>query len=407
MSGGAPSNTTSQTTTELPAWAQPYAQTLLDRGSALSDQPMPVYEGQRSAAMNGNQIAGMNMAADRATSGSADVNKGSQALQDTLGGTYLNRSTGTNSYMGSQPGSINPYLGKQPTDVNGMIGKQTDGANQYMGQQPTDTNAYMGENPYLQSTIDKAAQDITRNYQGAVNSNDATMARSGAFGGSAWQQAQEGAQRQLATGLGDSANTLRFQNYAKSADLAESALARQQDAFKTNAAMADSGLGRTQNYFTTNAGLVENGLNRGVDAFKTNATMADSGLARDQGYFNTNANLAENGLNRNQAAFTSERANQMAGLPLALQYGQQPYLDAAQLQAAGGQQYGYDQQILADQQALFNERANAPYRSLDVLGNTIRGAVGGGSTVSQSAPGANPYAQAAGGAAALYGLMGK
>lgn len=320
MSGGTPSNTTSQTTTELPAWAQPYATQLLDRGAALSNKDMPVYTGQRTADLTGNQNAGMQMAANRAMNGSSDIKAGSGALQSTLNGDYLGHNTGTN---------------------------------QYMGGQPTATNAYMGDNPYLQSTIDKAAGDITRNYTGAVNNTDATMARSGAFGGSAWQQQQEGNARQLAQSLGDSANTLRMQNYTQSAGLAENALGRGQQAWQTN------------------------------------------------------ANLADTGLNRNLNAYQAERSNQMAGIPLGLTYGNQAYTDAQKLQDAGNTQYGFNQQQLTDQQNLFNEQANAPYKSLDVLGNTIRGAVGGGSTVSQSGPGSNPYAQAAGGAAALYGLMGK
>jgi hypothetical protein len=319
MGSKGPSNTTATTTTELPKWAQPQAKELLARGSALSQQDMPVYEGQRSAGLNSFQTQGMGMVADRAQNGSAEINAGSQALQGTLGGQYLGRDTGSN---------------------------------QFMGGQPTGQNAYMGDNPYLQGTIDKAAGDITRNFNGAVNATDATMARAGAFGGSAWQQAQQGNARELAQGLSDSATSARMQNYNQSAGLMESQ------------------------------------------------------LGRDQQNWQTNAGLADNGLARNEAAFQAERSNQMAGLSSALQYGNQAYTDAAQLQGAGEIQYGADQQQLTDQMNLFNEKAQSPYKQLDVLGNTIRAAVGGGSSVSQTGPGTNPWAQAAGGAAALYGMLG-
>lgn len=291
MSGSSPSNTTSTTTTELPAWAQPYATQLLNRGTALSNQDMPVYTGQRSADLNSTQQAGMAMATNRATNGSAEINAGSSQLQSTLNGDYLNHDTGT--------------------------------------------NAYQGDNPYLQANIDQAAGDITRNYNSAVNGTDATMARSGAFGGSAWQQAQDSNSKNLATSLTNSADTLRSANY------------------------------------------------------------------------NQSAQLAENALNRNQANYTAERANQMNGLSTALNYGNQAYTDAAQLSAAGDTQYGADQQKLTDAQNLFNDQAAAPYKSLDVLGNTIRGAVGGGSTVSSSAPGTSTAAQLTGTAASLYSLFGK
>lgn len=264
MSGGTPSNTTSKTTTELPAWAQGSARALLQRGETLSHQPMPVYDGLRTAELNGMQNQGMQMVRDRAANGSSEINAGRGNLMDTLNGKFLSEG-----------------------------------------------------NPYLSAAIDRASGDVTRNYQGAVNGNDATFARSGAFGGSAWQQAQEGAQRQLATGLGDVATQMRYQDYG------------------------------------------------------------------------------------------NERQNQIGAQQTALTYGQQPYNDAAQLQQAGGMQYGYDQQKLSDAADLFNERAQAPYKSLDVLANSIRGAVGGGGTVSQAGPGSNNYAQVAGGAAALAGLLGK
>lgn len=314
----APSNTTSTTTTELPKWAQPYATQLLDRGTALSQQPMPVYTGQRSAGLNGTQQAGIDMVTNRATNGSAEINAGSNTLQNTLNGAYLNHDTGSN---------------------------------QYMGAQPTGANAYMGDNPYLQSTIDKAAGDITRNYNGAVNATDSTMARAGAFGGSAWQQAQGTNSKNLADSLTNSANSLRQANYDQSAQLAENQLNRNQSSWQTNAGLAD------------------------------------------------------NGLNRDQASYQAERANQMNGLSTALNYGNQAYTDAAQLGAAGDTQYGATQQQLTDQQNLFNEQAAAPYKSLDVLGNSIRGAVGGGSSVSSSAPAASTASQAVGGAAALYSLF--
>lgn len=264
MGGGSKAPDKTTTTTELPEWARGHAQNLLSRGASLSNTPMPVYKGQRSADLNGMQRQGMQMITDRATNGSAIVNAGQANVADTLSGKYLS-----------------------------------------------------GSNPYLGAAIDRASQDVTRNYHGAVNANDATFARSGAFGGSAWQQANEGAQRQLATGLGDVATQMRYQDYG------------------------------------------------------------------------------------------NERQNQIGAQQTALTYGQQPYMDAAQLQGAGATQYGYDQQKLSDAQDLFNEEAQSPYKSLDVLANTIRGAVGGGGSVSQVGPGANPYAQAAGGAAALAGLLGK
>lgn len=379
MSGGSsPSNTTSTTTTELPSWAQPYAQQLLTRGTALSNQGMPVYQGQRTADMNGMQNQSMSMIQQRAQNGDPSISAGATALQGTLGGQYLHHDTGTNRYMGAQPTGANAFMGAQPT-----------GQNAYKGAQPTGSNAYMGDNPYLAGAIDAASQDATRNYNAAVNGTDATFARAGAFGGSAWQQAQQGNAHELATSLANTAGNMRMQNYNQSAGLAENALNRDQQAWQTN------------------AGLAGDDLNRGMNAWQTNAGLAEAGLGRNMSAWQTNAGLADSGLNRDLNAYQTERSNQMNALPLALSYGNQAYTDAAQLGGAGATQFGYDQQKLTDAQNLFNEQAQSPYKSLDVLANTIRGAVGGGGTITQTAPGANPYAQAAGGAAALYSLFGK
>lgn len=263
MSGGSSTPDHTTTTTELPAWAQPYSQQLLQRGADLSNQNMPVYTGQRTADMNGMQTGGMQMIANRAQNGSAIVNAGQNNLADTLSGKYLDSG-----------------------------------------------------NPYLSKAIDAASQDVTRNYMGAVNNNDATFARAGAFGGSAWQQAQQGAQHELANGLGNISTNMHMQDYGQ------------------------------------------------------------------------------------------ERQNQIGAQNTALAYGQVPYADAQQLMNAGATQFGYDQQKLTDQQNLFNEQAQSPYKSLDVLANTIRGAVGNSGSISQSGPGANPFAQGVGGAAALYSLFG-
>lgn len=152
-----PSNTTQ--TREMPKWAQPYATNLLERSAQLSERQMPVYQGQRSADMNGYQTAGMNMTAARALGGSPEIAAGSQNITDTLNGAYLNG------------------------------------------------------NPYLQSQINQGADSLKSNYFDATGNTDATFARSGAFGGSAWQNAQQGNAKELATGLGNLENNMRFQNY--------------------------------------------------------------------------------------------------------------------------------------------------------------------------------------------------
>lgn len=74
-------------------------------------------------------------------------------------------------------------------------------------------NGY-NQNPYFDQTVQKSMGDITRNYQDAIApQTNANFARAGAFGGSAWQQANERNQRGLGEALGNTANAMRSGNY--------------------------------------------------------------------------------------------------------------------------------------------------------------------------------------------------
>lgn len=85
-----PSSTT--TTTQLPAYAQPYAVELLQRGSALSKEEYKPYTGQRMADMTPEQMLGITMTTNRAINGSP-LNAGASAgLLSTMNGDYLNPS---------------------------------------------------------------------------------------------------------------------------------------------------------------------------------------------------------------------------------------------------------------------------------------------------------------------------
>lgn len=72
------------------------------------------------------------------------------------------------------------------------------------------------QNPYFDATVQKSMGDITRNYQEAIApQTDANFARAGAFGGSAWQQANERNQRGLGEALGNTSNAMRSGNYSQ------------------------------------------------------------------------------------------------------------------------------------------------------------------------------------------------
>ena len=72
------------------------------------------------------------------------------------------------------------------------------------------------QNPYFDQTVQKSMGDITRNYQHAIApQTNANFARAGAFGGSAWGQANERNQLALGEALGNTSNAMRSGNYSQ------------------------------------------------------------------------------------------------------------------------------------------------------------------------------------------------
>ena len=72
------------------------------------------------------------------------------------------------------------------------------------------------QNPYFDQTVQKSLGDITRNYQDAIApQTNANFARAGAFGGSAWGQANERNQLALGEALGNTSNAMRSGNYSQ------------------------------------------------------------------------------------------------------------------------------------------------------------------------------------------------
>ncbi len=180
----------------------------------LTDIPYVGYGGQRVADFDPDQVAGTDMirAAAQRSAGDTDTARGQ--FSDTANGAY----------MGYQPG-FNPMLGLN--------------------------------NPYLTQAIDYATGDVSRAYaQGTAPQTDARFARSGAFGGSAWQQAQTENNRAYAQELGRVSSTMRMDDYTKQQQLFENAIGRSDAAYQAERARQLSAAGSLPN-------LAANDINAG------------------------------------------------------------------------------------------------------------------------------------------------
>ena len=136
-----------------------------------------------------------------------------------------------------------------------------------------------GQNPYLDQTINKAMGDITRNYREAVMpGTDANFARAGAFGGSAWQQANERNQRGLGEALGNTAHQMRYQDYGDTQN-------RKMQAYGMLPGVSAAGMGvaqnlygmgqQTQNERANQLGILGNAVNIGMGGAGSISTGAN------------------------------------------------------------------------------------------------------------------------------------
>lgn len=168
MSGGSQQSTS---TTSSPEWVQPYQMGYLDQAQNVASTPYQGYGGNTVADMNGIQQQAIQGTAQRAASGSADMNAGSNTLQNTLNGNYLN------------------------------------------------------SNPYIDQAVNAAQDNTVRNYNLAIAPQmDHLMASSGSFGNSGVQQMQGEAQRQLGQTLSNTASSMYGQNYANERQNQQSAM---------------------------------------------------------------------------------------------------------------------------------------------------------------------------------------
>lgn len=173
-------------------------------------------------------------------------------------------------------------------------------------------------------------------------------------------------------------------------------------------------------YLKKNADYAMSGI---TDAYRTGtAAQNDANFARNgafggsawqqmtQGNEKTLADSLGNAANQFYGQnYNSNMNNMMQGLGLAPTMQNLGYTDAQKLTQVGDANRQYEQDLLNQGLQNWNDYQNAPYKSLDVLGNAIRATMGaGGSSTSTSSGGykPSPFAGALGGGLAGFGVGG-
>jgi hypothetical protein len=351
--GSAPAQPTSttQTTSNIPDWAIPYATQTLGKAQSLTDinqNPYQQYQGQRTADFNPLQQQAMTniggMQTNQATQ--AGIDTAANAAQDA--GQYQNYNPQQfgNQYQGQQfqgmgIGSLNtsaPQLNNYQMGPAQQV--QNQGLNQYqMGPADQVNSQNFGQqsaqnymSPYAQQAIDPVLRENQRQFDVATTGRQANATRAGAFGGSRQAIEQAEAQRNLGT-LQSNTEATGMQNAYQNA----------QQQFN-----ADQARGMQSQLANQAAGLTTGQANLG-------SALQTQGLGAQQ---NLQAQLANQaaGLTTGQANLGSALQTQGLGAGQNLQ--SQQLNQAAGLQAQG---QGLQQNLSANQQAMQNAQLGAQY----------------------------------------------
>ncbi|HDR9161706.1 TPA: hypothetical protein QDB28_002071 [Burkholderia vietnamiensis] len=315
-SGGGGGGGDSTTTTMLPGYAQPTAQDILSKGTSLANNPIPQYGGQTYAGMNSTQNNAVQGMANLANSGG----------------------------VGGQ--------------VSGAVGNMANNGGNGFGnvQAPTGTaaqNPYASmQNPYIEQQVNAANQQTARAFnQNAMNLN-AQFAGTGAFGGSAYQNAANNNNATLGNALANNSAALYGNAYNTAAQAAS-----------TNAA-----LGTQASLANQSAALQAANLNSNNYNTAQSRVLAAAGLA---------PSLDANTLNQLNAAYTGGTAQQTSA----------------------------QNQLNADYQKWY-QNAMQPYEQLGIEQSALSGALGNGAQgITSSTQNANPLGMIAGGVTAGAGLL--
>ncbi len=219
-------------------------QPLLDyigKATQMQEQGITPYQGQRVADLNPMQGAGYQMLNDYMLQGTPE------------------RAAGGAAILNATQGNMNPYA--------------------------TQMNPMAGMNPYMQQMINSSNDAITQNFaKGTQAQADSAAARSGAFGGSAYEEQRHDNASNLAKMLGQNTNQLLNQQYDRTSNLNENALNRATGAYDTsqNRALQGAQIGQGQQGLDLQAILAGIQGGNGLGAYQQQLLDANKDMYNEQ-----------------------------------------------------------------------------------------------------------------------------
>lgn len=175
--GGEQTSTVYQS--NLPEYAKPYYQSMMNRALGESERPYQAYKGQRLAGMSSQTQQGLDMTRNYAQSGLG-------SMQTAQGLAGLGGQAATNFINQGAPNITNSYGG--PAQGNYTAGQFGTGNFDAAAR-----DQYMS--PYMQAVTDRAKEDAVLNAMQEQQYRSSQAAAAGSFGGS-----RAAVQQQMATG---------------------------------------------------------------------------------------------------------------------------------------------------------------------------------------------------------------
>lgn len=383
-SGSGGGHTTStQTTSNLPEYARPYFERLMDRTEATSNDSYVPYNGQR--------LQGFTPAQNEAFSRVGSMQQPGQ-IRDatTLTNAAAQGAMGTAGFQSGRIGST--YNPQQTAFFNAPNAVQSTYRPGQFNQNAA--NFYM--DPYQQSVTDIAKREATRQHQQANVARDATAAQRGSFGGSRAALVQQEAQRGHEQNLSD----IQMRGSSQAFENAQQQYERDRQA----------------QYAASQQGL-------GAQQFNSQQQMAYGQAGQNWQQFNEQqrqqaAQMAMQGQQMNEAARAAAAGIQQKGYGMAGELGSQlntigktqQELDLARANAlmnVGSQQQQLGQQALDTSYADFVNQRDYDKQQLAFYSGIMRGVpVGANTDVSTTQPGASTGSQLAGLGIAGLGAYG-
>lgn len=352
--GGGDSAPTNQTITQtnLPEYARPYFEDILQRGQAQSNEQYTPYQGERIAGMTPHEQEVQRQALNMSTPGQFDVAGGlvTQAGLGSIAAGQYNPSRFTAQQVGA-PGLQQYQMGGAPGVNAQQVGTPQMGAAQtgfdpnlqtfqmaapdQFGQAQADQ--YMS--PYMQSVVDVQKRNAFEDAQKAQLSQNLAAARQGTYGGARQTLAMTEREKNLQQQLGDIQATG-----------SQAAFQQAQQQFERDRA---AGMTAGQQNLASQMQTQQLGTETGLQTSLANLNNQQQAAVQNQA-----AQLQAQGMNQEQA-LRAALANQQAGLTV----GQQnlaSMLETQQLGATTGlqaaqsnQQAALEAQRLAEQSKQF------------------------------------------------------